>query len=516
MADIQGFRKAALAKGYNPDQVNSYIEKKTGLGGWLSGGKSGFGGVLAGAGNILNLPSYALGGVANQFQRAIGSKYGQGQDKGLGVLGGIKNKRAVMTELPETIGVDPYSTAGKIIGFGGELLTPDLTGNIGDLYKGARAARVGTAIADDAGALALPYLNQMGGDSLGLFARGARKAGESIDELGANTPFRGLGKNKTSERLLSQLNKSGMSSDEFMDQFGLWSRSADDATGAISDVNRARRSAVAGAGDIPTTRVVQALDDEIARLTPAAGQSRSAAAQLQRVQEARDSFLDSITSQGATPLSTPLSKVEESKQFVSKDIPQSYFNLGASQTGTGRGAELARRRFKGLVDETTGQTGKLGAQESALYNFRDLAKSRELASKGNMNLPFTKLVGAGAGGVVGGFPGAVAGAGAQAFANSPTGLKLQSKLLRGAGQTLQDPRFLQGIDTAAKYGTRGAKTGFRVSQQPTREKQLQLGNQSSQRQVDQRENVSLPTNSTPSNTQIKLFSDRDKKKRRIF
>lgn len=137
---------AALKAGYSPQQIKLAIAKSnagnkpapSGLGGWLTGGQKGIGGVVNAVGNTLNLPSYAIGGLLNRGQQAFGSKYAQGQSQGLGILEGIKNKRGVMSELPETIGVDPNSTAGKVIGFGGELLTPNLpVGKVFKAFKGA-------------------------------------------------------------------------------------------------------------------------------------------------------------------------------------------------------------------------------------------------------------------------------------------------------------------------------------------------------------------------------------------
>jgi len=99
--------------------------------------------------NILNLPSYAIGGALNQGQRALGSKYGQQTDAtGLGILEGIKNKRAVFTEAPETFGIDPNSRLGKAVGFGAELLTPSVPlGGVSKLGKvanfGGDAAKIG-------------------------------------------------------------------------------------------------------------------------------------------------------------------------------------------------------------------------------------------------------------------------------------------------------------------------------------------------------------------------------------
>lgn len=130
----QGYRQAAKQAGIPSSIVEQTIAKNTGTKGWLTGGKAGIGGFMTGVSNVLNLPSYALGGVLNQGQRALGSQYGQKTDAtGLGVLEGIKSKRGVFTEAPETLGIDPNSGLGKAVGFGAELLMPSLP--VGKLAK---------------------------------------------------------------------------------------------------------------------------------------------------------------------------------------------------------------------------------------------------------------------------------------------------------------------------------------------------------------------------------------------
>lgn len=144
--DEKGYRQAARQAGVPSNIIEETVAKNTGVKGWLTGGKQGLGAVGSALGNVLNLPSYALGGVANRLQQATGSKYGQGEKQGLGIMEGIKNKRALMTEAPELLGVDPNSTAGMAIGFGAELLTPDPLGAGYDAFKFARGAdKIGDA-----------------------------------------------------------------------------------------------------------------------------------------------------------------------------------------------------------------------------------------------------------------------------------------------------------------------------------------------------------------------------------
>ncbi len=137
--------EAATQAGYTPQQIKlalarsgANVPQRTGMSKWFFGdARSAPGAAFNAVGNVLNLPSYAIGGMMNQGQRAVGSKYGQQTDAtGLGIIEGIKNKRAVFTEAPESFGVDPNSNAGMAIGLAGELLTPNIpVGKLAGLSK---------------------------------------------------------------------------------------------------------------------------------------------------------------------------------------------------------------------------------------------------------------------------------------------------------------------------------------------------------------------------------------------
>lgn len=144
--------QAAERAGYTPQQIKLALARsganapqRTGMSKWFFGdARTAPGAAFNAVGNVLNLPSYAIGGMLNQGQRAAGSKYGQQTDAtGLGILEGIKNKRAVFTEAPETLGFDPNSGAGMAIGLAGELLTPNIPiGKIANFSKLSKVFKV--------------------------------------------------------------------------------------------------------------------------------------------------------------------------------------------------------------------------------------------------------------------------------------------------------------------------------------------------------------------------------------
>lgn len=143
--DVNGYRSAARQNNIPRDVIERTIAEKTGAMGWLTNGKEGLGAVGSSVGNILNLPSYAIGGMLDNLQDPR-SQYRAGDTSAkLGIIDGIKNKRAVFEELPQTLGVDPNSKLGMGIGFAGELLTPNIP-LVGALSKIGKASKIAKAI----------------------------------------------------------------------------------------------------------------------------------------------------------------------------------------------------------------------------------------------------------------------------------------------------------------------------------------------------------------------------------
>lgn len=125
------------------DDIFSKVEAKS-KGNWLTGNAQSIPGkIWNAAGNILNVPSYALGGVMKGRTQALQQgKISPGMFSDIrSAFQGIKEKTPVMDELPKMYGLDPNSGAGMALGFGGELLTPNIP-LLGWLGKGGKVANV--------------------------------------------------------------------------------------------------------------------------------------------------------------------------------------------------------------------------------------------------------------------------------------------------------------------------------------------------------------------------------------
>lgn len=131
--------------GFIPDKVQK--PQREGVGKWFFGDRTSAPGMALEAGsNILNLPSYVLGGMMDEFQQKGAQAFNPLKNPfGIaGALSGIKNKEAVFRELPESLGIDPNSGAGVAVGFAGELLTPGLpigkVSKLANVFRGGKAA----------------------------------------------------------------------------------------------------------------------------------------------------------------------------------------------------------------------------------------------------------------------------------------------------------------------------------------------------------------------------------------
>lgn len=482
--------------------LNKYPEygNMTGIKGWLTEGQKGGWGALRAAGNVLNLPSYAIGGMLDAYNENGFSGLNPLKNP-FGIptaVSGVQNKKTVMEEWPQFLGMNPNSPIGLATGFIGELGTPDPIGGLSDAYKAVKGLE--------------------NSRDVGLAAKGVQKLGKNISDYADQLPLRGLGRNKKTQKLISQLDRLGISTQEFMDEFNLWGRSVDDANEVLSSIDDAYKAAAFGSGkSVDTSNVVRQLDKKINDLLPAAEQSDSVMAQVERLKRAKEGFLKSIQSNGSTPLKTPVSKVAEAKSFVSQDIPQSYFNAGASQKGKGKGAEVARQTYKNIVDKATGgETARLGGRESALITYRDLLKSKEVADKGNKNFSFTKALTPGLGGIFAGIPGLIAGFGIDTIANSAPGISTQTKALSRVGKALQDSRAGKLADKGLSAIKNLTTTGFRVSQQPSRGISGNQSNQLQPRQVNRAKDPLPREKSFPTPSVNPLFIQPEYSKKRLF
>ncbi len=449
----QGFRQAAVQQGFSPEQVESYVKQRkseekaksrTGLSKWLFGERTSIPGMAVEAvGNVLNVPSYAVGGVLNNFQRMGGSKYAQGQQvQPLGFIEGVKNKRAVMSELPETFGIDPNSAAGMAIGFGGELLTPDLFMGA-DLAKGLSFARKGTKA------------------SPGLFTRVIQKAGEGIEEGGKGLAVRALKPSPSQVKKFEQT--SGMSLGDFISQnnlYGTGRKALEKVEPLIAEQQKVYNSLARSGKLIDPKEYVQSLLKRADEIT-----KNDFSYEAQRVAEGLRGrakiFQDNATKfKGGIPIEV----LTNTKSGAFGSVPGgAMIDPNIYHAGKIAGEEGIK-----LLDSYAPGSAKVGRNLQALREFRDIASKQRGLGEGSQVFNMFKPSAGGAvvGGMFGGIPGAAAGAALSTIGNNPKTLSAAATggQLIGRGVQRAAPQIARGT-------TRMATTAGRVAIQPNQTQQ---------------------------------------------
>lgn len=463
--DVKGFRQAAKQAGIPSNQIDQAIAERTGATGWLTGGKQGFGAVASGVGNVLNLPSYAVGGVLNRGQRALGSKYAQGTDPiGTGVWDGIKNKRAVMSELPESFNIDPNSAIGMGVGFAGELLTPNIPfGKISDLAdlgkSGVFSDLIGIGKTEDA-----------------LMA-GRNKLAGSLASESENILTRGMGNPQSLKKVRGV---SPVPMDKLFEKYNLYDRSAETFSDAAKTANlTGKKILLDSPASISTKRILDLFDEEISRLAPKANSSTKMRSALDELVQRKQMFLDSIQNENmSTPLINDASRVYDIKSNFQGDIPASTFGQPTQEVGKNLGVTKAYKTLLSGVEEQAPGIKNVGREQSALIRLSDIARNSDARGAARQNINFSKMGSAGLGGIMAGIPGAVAGFAGEQVANSPRFLSASSRAMGKAADVIggdipkisfpkiNNPYLKTGLNVTGKALDRTPMTAARLQAVP--------------------------------------------------
>jgi len=406
-------------------------------GSWLTGNRtSTLGKVGEAAGNLLNIPSYALGGMLDQFQNK-GIKAANPLTNPFGIRGavqGIKNKQALMTEAPETLGIDPNSTAGKIVGFGAEVLMPSPTDflNVGKVAgKGAQAV----------------------GQGIEGRARGVVTAGLGNPQLQGK-----IGKigGKNSEQLA-----------DFMIRQNLLSRDPAEVEQLLGSLYKEyNRLGMDSGTSTSVADILKPINDEIARLEQAVLQRPGGKIQQQLDQliANRDQIVKQIGgSESVVPLQAPTSSIIKYRRLIDEDIPENAFSRATVPAGSLDANLQTRDILTGATRKSDPRLQQLGqdisraTQTKKLFeNAQNRANARQSVGIGDL------LAGTGVGTVTGltfgGVPGIITGAlgiAGKKFLDSSAGAKAQYAAYSKVGKGVQKsaPLFSRVTNALGRVGT---------------------------------------------------------------
>jgi len=129
---------------------------------------------------------------------------------------------------------------------------------------------------------------------------------------------------------------------------------------------------------------------------------------------------------------TPLSEYDAFKRkSLDPDIPEGAFAQELSQNKPkDAGGKTVRKAIAGKVDELAG-TKEMGKDLQSLYKLRDVFEGYQKRVKNRQTLNFSKMGGAGIGGILSGAKGVVTGFLIEQIVNSPKGLELMYKVAKG-------------------------------------------------------------------------------------
>ncbi len=464
--DTKGYRRAARQAGIPTSLIEKTIADKTGLAGWLSNGKTGLGGVLSGVGNILNIPSYAVGGLLNRYQDVLGYNTAQGKQKGLGIIEGLKNKRAVMSELPETFGIDPRSKLGMGVGLAGELITPNIPVGkaMSSAWKGARGAdrladisKFGSKafskvsrVGDDAARVLLEKSYKLSASDINKIAKAIGVTDEAEKAIKVIDYLENLGLKGSTRGSLRTLNKITNSAQT---KFNKLARTGGQISRTPYIENLLDEAIKAEGFDTPQARrLAKKMFDEAYLQSKKSGQVLTDTDLTNRISKL---FNEATESSLSDPLSSNVSK----RMAIAGQNAREVLRPGTTKMGrTLRGFRTAQ--------EVLGKKANTGLGTQLMNAFKPGATGFGVG----MGIGYSRGDNPLKSGLV--------GAGAVTLANNPLVMNTMGKLLRGAGN-IKMPQ-LPKIPTA--IGRLG-QTGLRVSLQERNRQNQQLSSQ--QRLKDQ-------------------------------
>lgn len=441
---------AVAPRGFRPDK-----KSLTGFAGnVISSGARSIGDLMGAVVNTFN-PNMEKNTVANLGKLAIGA----GQLLIPGEQGFENNARAVgnfykqryggWDNIGNTLYNDPVGAALDVAtvatGVGGALK------GAGSASKVAGLTRAGNAFAR-AAEFTDPFSLAMKGGGKALSGTRAKLAG-SLDKASERVITQGMG----NPRMLDKARGvSPIPLTDLFKKYNTFDRSPEAFQQAANVAGDSVKGMIAEAGSrgvgVDVLSVVKMFDQEIAKLEGKAQISDKAAAALSELRRRKQMFVDSLAQQNgglSTPLNANVQQVYDVKSQFQGDVPPSTFGMPTQDVGKTAGTTTAYRTLLSGVESAAPGIKNTGREQAALLRLKDVAKAAESRGSARQAINFSKLGGAGVGGVLAGLPGAVAGMAAEQLVNSPQGIRAMSQGLGGAANLIRSPKISQSM---AKMG----------------------------------------------------------------
>lgn len=468
--------KYLQTSGLNPSQIAQIVRAAGGydrstqpktiagfLGNVASSGANAVGGIGSSLINVFN-PNMEKNTVANIARLGVGTAQlldptqvlGTGQEETARNVGRFYNQRYGISDLlagrlgkasqkiGNTLYNDPVGAAldvSSVVGGAGALARG--VGNAGKLGGLARAGETLSAASE----LIDPF--SLAGKGVG-FASGkiARKVAPALEEASNTILTKGYGQPKQLAKIEGM---AGRPTGQLIRDYKLYDRSPETIGRAIDTAGSRYSDAVMAAGkNIDTGSFLKSLDAEIKNLDSQALLSETAKAQRDALVQRRANLEEFLTQQNAVPLQFSPQSAVEMKRNIYQDVKPGTFNPMYNGSGGQMAAKTAYKNLIGAIDEAAPGTRQLGRDQAALIKLQDLAEASAQRGNARQMFNFTKMGGAGVGGIVGGAGGAVAGAAAETLVNHPKFLEAASKGLAGGSQVMRNVNLQPAANIATK------------------------------------------------------------------
>lgn len=415
--------------------------------------------------------------------------------------GGVKN-------IGETFYNDPVGLildASVVLGGAGAAVK-----GVGTAGKISGLTKAGTALTK-AGAAIDPFVQTGKLAKIGVAKAGSRLPNRLV-EASENLATRGLG-NPVAQSKASK--KAGRSVASFIDEYNLYDRSPEAAAQVRKNIlNQYDELALRSGKQVSMGQIIKAFDDEIARLQQGVNGVISEADQskIGELVKRKEMLLEASGATYHRPMKAPQKLVLQSDgtlkmqnqpidpqltdEFISSvpinvgtdtltrfrrnvidpDVPVSQFALDAKGSGSAQGVKRSRDIVKSAIDSSDKRLAKLGKDYGMAKDVEKIYEQAQARGNNRQLFNFTKLGGAGVGGVLGGLPGAITGYIAESIVNDPRSTALQSRSLRATAKTLGSEKARRTLDATGKVFSVGYSSGkslrpfFQVAPKTERQK----------------------------------------------
>lgn len=493
MVNEQQFIDGAFKAGLNPQQVSQavkvYRQKNPpkSVGGFIgnvarSGGRA-IGGIASAVLNPVETAKNVVNTSSGALQLLQPGEQGQEQyARDLGKF--YKDRYGGLDKIANTLYNDPVGAAldvSTVLGGAGSLAK-----GVGAVTKTGEIGQFGRALTT-ASELTDPF--QLAGKGIGRATSGTRgKLGSALASESENILTRGMGNPAT---LKKAKGVSPITMDELFRKYNTYDRSPEafqaGAKAAGTQVKSMLRDAPVS---IETKAILDRFDAEIAKLAEEARTSSKSRLAMEELASRKQMFLDGIQQEGATPLYNDAAKVYEIKSNFQGDVAPSTFGMPSQDVGKNLGTTKAYKTLLSGIEEKAPGIKNLGREQSALLKLKDMAESQAARGAAKQNINFSRMGGAGVGGILGGIPGAIGGYAAEQVANSPQFLAGASKAMKIGSKVVGGVKLPSRVTNTVGNVYRAGKAGRMLN---VNQGELRSSKASQTQQPSPAKNVTYPS-----------------------